>query len=132
MLLCNSSFTSSCLFYILQFSHTNHLNDPNVSRKPGAPEFLLPLPCPCCVTWSPIVAQFQANSLTGLLPTLYYAGKTFSNVFLLPLPFFFSASFHPVYGHQLSLSLMPLYSNHSSRSFAQNFPTFPYYIQMKI
>lgn len=90
MLLCNSSFTSSFLFHILQFSHTNPLNDPNVSRKPGAPEFLPPF-LANAVTWSPIAAQFQVNSLTGLLPTLYSAGKTFSNVFLLPLPFLFSA-----------------------------------------
>ena len=92
---------------------------------PGAPEFLLPIPCPCCVACSPTAAQVQANSLPGLLPTLYSAGKTFSNVFMFPLLFLFSASFYPVYGHQLSLSLTPLYSNHSSHSFAQNFPTIP-------
>ena len=137
MLLYNSSFTNSCLFHILHFSHTDHLNDPNVNRKPGAPEFLLPLPCPgapefllpipcpCCVACSPTAAQVQENSLPGLLPTLYSAGKTFSNVFMFPLPFLFSASFYPVYGHQLSLSLTPLYSNHSSHSFARNFPTIP-------
>ena len=173
MLLYNSSFTNSCLFHILHFSHTDHLNDPNVNRKPGAPEFLLPIPCPgapefllpipcpgapefllpipcpgapefllplpcpgapefllpipcpCCVACSPTAAQVQENSLPGLLPTLYSAGKTFSNVFMFPLPFLFSASFYPVYGHQLSLSLTPLYSNHSSHSFARNFPTIP-------
>lgn len=54
MLLCNSSFTSSCLFHILQFCHTNPLNDPNVSRKPGAPEFLPPSSLPMLLHGPPM------------------------------------------------------------------------------
>ena len=117
MLLCNSSFTSSCLFHILQFCHTNPLNDPNVSRKPGAPEFLPPSSLPMLLHGPPMQPSSR-RTLSLVSSPLYSAGKTFSNVFLLPLPFLFSAAFHPVYGYQLSLSLMPLYSNHSSHSFA--------------